>query len=61
MWNPAEKCFGIRTLDLQLFLCSFLLVLQHFFFFSENLTLHERQICVRKLFSFVHHNLSRVN
>lgn len=42
MWNPAEQCVGIRTLDLQLFLCYFLLVLQHFF--PENLTLHERQI-----------------
>jgi len=60
MWNPAEQCFGIRTLDLQLFLCSFLLVLQHFFF-PENLTLHERQVHMKKSFSFVHHNLSRVN
>lgn len=30
-------------------------------FFLENLTLHERQIYMRRLFSFVHHNLNRVN
>lgn len=31
------------------------------FFFLENLTLHERQIHTRRLFSFVHHNLNRMN